>query len=69
MKDERNPLLADSPYPYGAPQFDRIDNSHYLPAFEAALAEAREEIDAIAGNPDEPTFEKTNMIPVTRSRK
>ena len=54
-----NPLLDKSPCPYGAPQFDKICNGHYLPAFESALAEARAEIDAIADNPDAPTFENT----------
>ncbi len=54
-----NPLLNESPLPYGAPQFDKIKNSHYMPAFEAAIAEGKAEIDAIAGNPEPPTFENT----------
>ncbi len=54
-----NPLLTESKLPYGAPQFDKIRNEHYLPAFEKGLAEAKAEIDAIANNPDAPTFENT----------
>ena len=54
-----NPLLTDSELPYGAPQFDKITNADYLPAFEAAVAEAKAEIDAIVANPEEPTFENT----------
>ncbi len=55
----KNPLLVESSAPFGAPQFDKIENEHYLPAFEAGIAEAKAEIDAIVANPDEPTFENT----------
>lgn len=54
-----NPLLTESPLPYGAPQFDKIKNEHYLPAFETAIAQAKAEIDAIVANTQEPTFENT----------
>ena len=54
-----NPLLSESPLPFGAPQFDKIKTEHYLPAFEIAIAEAKGEIDAIAQNEQEPTFENT----------
>ena len=55
----KNPLLTESSAPFGAPEFDKIRNEHYLPAFEAGIAEAKAEIDAIVANPDEPTFENT----------
>ena len=54
-----NPLLTESPLPYGAPQFDKIENRHYLPAFEQAFSEGKKEIDAIVNNPDAPTFSNT----------
>ena len=54
-----NPLLVESPLPYGAPQFDKIRTEHYLPAFKEGIAEARAEIDAITSNPEEPTFANT----------
>lgn len=54
-----NPLLEESALPYGAPQFDKIRNEHYLPAFKAGIDEAKSEIDAIVANPDEPDFENT----------
>ena len=54
-----NPLLSPSPLPYGAPQFDKISNEHYLPAFQAGIAEAKAEIDAITSNTEEPSFENT----------
>ncbi|MBQ3613521.1 MAG: M3 family metallopeptidase [Bacteroidales bacterium] len=55
----KNPLLEESSAPFGAPEFDKIENEHYLPAFETAIAEAKAEIDAIVANEEEPTFENT----------
>ena len=55
----KNPFLTESSAPFGAPEFDKIKNEHYLPAFEAGVAEGKAEIDAIVANPDEPTFENT----------
>ena len=55
----KNPLLTESPLPFGAPQFDKIQDEHYLPAFEEGIAEAKAEIDAIVANEEEPTFENT----------
>lgn len=54
-----NPLLTESPLPYGAPQFDKIRTEHYLPAFKEGIAEAKADIDAITSNPDAPTFANT----------
>ena len=54
-----NPLLTESKLPYGAPQFDKIRNEHYLPAFEQGIREAKAEIDDIANNEEEPTFANT----------
>ena len=54
-----NPFLKESSAPFGAPEFDKIENEHYLPAFEAGIAEAKAEIDAIVANQEEPTFENT----------
>ena len=56
---QNNPLISESPLPYGAPQFDKIENRHYLPAFEQAFREGKQEIDAIVNNPDAPTFQNT----------
>jgi len=54
-----NPLLTESGLRYEAPAFDKITEDHYLPAFEAAIAEGKKEIEAIVNNPDAPTFENT----------
>lgn len=55
----QNPLLRSSEAPYGAPEFDKIENQHYIPAFEQAIKEAREEVEQIAQSKEEPTFENT----------
>ena len=55
----KNPFLTESSAPFGAPEFDKITNEHYLPAFEAGIAEGKAEIDAIVANQEEPTFENT----------
>ncbi len=54
-----NPLLAEWNTPYGAPPFDQIEEAHFLPAFDVALASHSAEIEAIASNDAEPTFENT----------
>ena len=55
----QNPLLTESPLPYGAPQFDKIQTSDYMPAFQEAFRQGKQEIDAIVANPDAPTFQNT----------
>ncbi|OCW59085.1 M3 family metallopeptidase [Hoeflea olei] len=45
--------------PLGLPQFDRITDADFAPAFETAFAEHDAEIAAIADNPAEPDFENT----------
>ena len=54
-----NPLLKESSLPYYFPPFDRIQDEHYAPAFEAGMAGDLKEIEAIAQNSAEPTFENT----------
>ncbi len=54
-----NPLREDWTAPFGLPPFDLIDDEHFAPALEAALAEARAEIAAIADADDAPTFDNT----------
>ncbi len=54
-----NPLLTESALPFHYPHFDQIKNEHFAPAFELGMAEQLKEIDAIATNPEKPTFENT----------
>ena len=58
---EDNPLLMDWTTPFGAPPLDQIEEAHFLPAYEVALASHTAEIEAIASNPEAPTFENTML--------
>ncbi len=57
--DSTNPLLADWNAPFGLPPFGAIEPDHFQPAFEAALAEHRAELEAIATASDQPGFANT----------
>ncbi len=57
--DDTNPFASPSTLPFAFPPFDAIRHEHYRPAFDAGVAEQRAEIEAIAENPDPPTFENT----------
>jgi peptidyl-dipeptidase Dcp len=54
-----NPFFAESPLPLHYPQFDKIKDSDYAPAFDAGMAEQLKEVEAIANNSEAPTFENT----------
>ena len=54
-----NPLLADWDGPFALPPFDAIRDADFAPAFEAALAEGRAAVAAIADNPEVPDFANT----------
>ncbi|MFU8813200.1 MAG: M3 family metallopeptidase [Balneolaceae bacterium] len=54
-----NPFAQPSTLPFEAPDFDAIDDSHYLPAFRRGMEIQLGEMDAIAQSPDEPTFQNT----------
>ena len=54
-----NPLLAESGLPFGAPDFSKIDTTDYLPAFEQAIEQQRQEVEQIVSNTEAPTFDNT----------
>jgi peptidyl-dipeptidase Dcp len=54
-----NPLLADWNTPFSLPPFAEIRAEHFAPAFEAAMAAQRAEVEAIAACPDAPGFDDT----------
>ncbi len=54
-----NPLLQESTLPFGAPDFSKIQPSDYLPAFEIAIQQTKDEIAQITENKDSATFENT----------
>src|SRR5438046_1270387 len=53
------PLLKESTLPYHLPPFDQIKDQHFVPAMEAGLHDQLKEVDAVANNPEKPTFENT----------
>ncbi len=58
-KMNTNPLLAAYDTPYEIPPFDQIKLAHYKPAFEAAIKEQQENVEAIVKSTEEPTFSNT----------
>ncbi|HMB54088.1 MAG TPA: M3 family peptidase, partial [Thermoanaerobaculia bacterium] len=55
-----NPLLAEWTGPYdGVPAFDEMDLDDLKPALERGMALNLAEVEAIADNPEPPTFENT----------
>ena len=63
---ESNPFFAESPLYMYYPQFDKIENSHFLPAFERGMEEHLAEIEAIANQTEAATLDNT-LIPMERS--
>jgi len=57
--DAGNPFFSESPLPLHYPQFDKIKDSDFAPAFDRGMAEHLKEVQAIAGNAEAPTFDNT----------
>lgn len=62
----QNPFLTEYSTPFQVPPFDVISIEHYLPAFEAGIAEQEKEIEAIVNSTETPTFENT-ILPYDKS--
>ena len=54
-----NPLMETWDTPFGLPPFERIEDAHFGPAIDAALAEARAEVARIADSEETPGFDNT----------
>ncbi len=54
-----NPFLTDWHTPHQTPPFTQIKHEHFIPAIDATLIEAREEVDLIISNTAQPTFQNT----------
>ncbi|UOR15032.1 M3 family metallopeptidase [Qipengyuania aquimaris] len=52
-------FAADSTLPFLAPDFTKISEDDYIPAFEQGMAIQKAEVEAIKANPEGPTFENT----------
>lgn len=56
---EGNPFNEPSALAFHAPDFGKIKNEHYKPAFEAGIEQQRAELKAIVDNEEKPTFQNT----------
>ena len=54
-----NPFAAESTLPYRLPPFAKISDADFRPAFDAGMAQERQEIDAIAADAAAPSFDNT----------
>ena len=54
-----NPFFADSPLPLHYPQFDKISDADFGPAFDRGMTDQLKEIEAIANDSSKPTFDNT----------
>ena len=68
MENSMNPFFTDYDAPYQIPPFDEIKEEHYMPAFDKGMKEQLEEIDQIANNPEQATFENT-LVELERTGK
>ncbi|QGY29242.1 peptidyl-dipeptidase Dcp [Pantoea cypripedii] len=59
MNSRTNPFFTASTLPYQTPPFDLIQEEDFLPALEAGMEEKRQQVAAIASNPEPATFENT----------
>lgn len=57
--DTDNPFFGESSLPYYAPDFSKIKTEHFRPALLEGIKQKKENIQAIAENVDQPTFENT----------
>ena len=57
--DSSNPFFSEFNTPFNVPPFEKIMARHYMPAFERAMDEGRNEIKEITADREEPTFENT----------
>lgn len=64
--DASNPFAQPSSLQYEAPDFSVIEDEHFVPAIEQGMREHQAEVQAIANNPEAPTFENT-IVALERS--
>ncbi len=68
QNSRENPLLAESSLPFGVPDFSKIQNADFMPAFEAAIQQTRDNIQTIVDNQDSATFQNT-ILPYEDSNR
>ncbi len=56
---EANAFFAAYGTPFETPPFDRIKDTHFMPAFREGMALQKKEVEAVTANPEPPTFANT----------
>jgi peptidyl-dipeptidase Dcp len=54
-----NPFFGEYQTPFGVPPFDKIDSTHYFPAFLEGIKQQNADIEALVNNTEEPSFDNT----------
>ena len=60
--EQKNPFFSESSLYFQYPPFDRIENGHYQPAFEAGMKQQLAEIAEINSQDEPPTVENTLVL-------
>ena len=58
-EEQANYFASDSTLPFMAPDFTKISEDDYIPAFEEGMAIQNDEVQAIIDNEEEPSFDNT----------
>lgn len=67
-KMTENPFFGEYTTPFQVPPFDKIDSTHYMPAFLKGMEQQKAEIEAIVNNTNAPSFDNT-ILSFDRSGK
>ena len=57
--ETKNPFFEKYETPFNVPDFEQINNDHFIPAFRKGIEYQMKEIEVIANNNEEPSFENT----------
>ena len=55
--ETKNPFFEKYETPFNVPDFEQINNDHFIPAFRKGMEDQMKEIEVIANNNEEPSFE------------
>ncbi len=58
-KQPENPFFSEYTTPFQVPHFDKIDTTHFVPAFIEGMKQQQAEIEAIVNSKEVPTFDNT----------
>ena len=67
-ENKMNPFFEEYQTPFQIPPFEKIEFSHYAPAFEAGMQEQLKDIEKITSNEQAPSFENT-IVELERTGK